>query len=438
MKGLVLTYIITAIGGIAGLRYPLIGLNIYVGLAVLRPQFIFGFAGDLSDLSLFVGVLMLVGWALQGFGSWRFGRARPIVLALVAYVAWFMLSGTQAMNTQRAVRALEELLKIALPFLAGVTLMQSAKDWRTMLWTIVLSMGYVGFEQNLSYLIKGYNAAYYGFGGMDNNTFGAGLVAAMGPAVALALSAGSWTGRALAGVSAALILHTILLTFSRGTLVGLVAMGIAAVIMMPKRPKYFLAVFLVAILAIRFTGPQLASRYATILASGEERDASAQSRVDLWLDCLDVVRAYPIVGVGPSNWRTIAASYGWPEGKSAHSVWMETAAEVGIPGFLFLFGFFLIALVRLWPVARERIDDTNRDQVLLASGVVLGLVGYMVAGQFVSVQGMELPYFLVMLGAAMLKAQPVPVAEPAPPVPALPPAFQWTPPRRSTPGLGRR
>jgi O-antigen ligase len=436
MKGLVLTYIITIIGGIAGLRYPLVGLNVYIGLAVLRPQFIFAFAGDLNKLSLFVGVLFLVGWALQGFGSWRFGRARAIVLALVAFTCWFALSATQAMEPRTAYRALEELLKIALPFLAGVTLMNDGKDWRPILWTIALSMGYVGFELNLSYLFKGFNMAYYGFGGMDNNTFGAGLVTAMGPALALAISARTWIGRGLAGVSAALILHTILLTFSRGTFVGFIVMGVVAVIMMPKRPKYLLAMIVVALLAARFTGPQLASRYSTILASTDERDASAQSRVELWMDCLDVVWAYPVLGVGPTNWRNIAASYGWPEGKSAHSMWLETAAEMGVPGFLFLFAFFGITLRRLWPLARAKPDADNRDQVILASGVVLGIVGFMASGQFVSVQGLELPYYMVMLGAGMLKAQPVPAVEQVP-VSTLPPAFHWTPPGRSSPGVGR-
>jgi probable O-glycosylation ligase (exosortase A-associated) len=437
MKGLVITYLITIIGGVAALRYPLVGLNVYVGLAVLRPQFIFAFAGDLNNLSLFVGTTTLLGWALQGFGSWQFGRARGIVIALLAFVAWFALSTIQAMDTDIAYRALQELLKIALPFLAGVTLMGSVREWRPILWTIVLSMGYVGFELNLQYLSQGINAAYYGFGGMDNNSFGAGLVAVMGPAIALTLSARTWLGRGLAGVSAALILHTILLTFSRGTMVGFVVMGVMALVMMPKRPKYLLGIAVVVLVAVRFTGPQLADRYSTILVSSDERDASAQSRVELWMDCLDVVRAYPLFGVGPSNWQNVAASYGWPSGKSAHSVWMETAAETGIPGFLFLFAFFGIALVRLWPIARAKLDDENRDSIILASGVVLGIVGYMAAGQFVSVQGLEVPYYLVMLGAAMLKAQPVP-APVAAPIPTLPPAFQWTPPRRSTPGLSRR
>ena len=38
MKGLILTYLVTFAGSIAALRYPLIGLQVYVGLAVLRPR----------------------------------------------------------------------------------------------------------------------------------------------------------------------------------------------------------------------------------------------------------------------------------------------------------------------------------------------------------------------------------------------------------------
>ena len=37
--------------------------------------------------------------------------------------------------------------------------MDGEKDWRPLLWTIVLSQGYVGLEQNINYLLKGYNSA---------------------------------------------------------------------------------------------------------------------------------------------------------------------------------------------------------------------------------------------------------------------------------------
>jgi O-antigen ligase len=110
-----------------------------------------------------------------------------------------------------------------------------------------------------------------------------------------------------------------------------------------------------------------------------------------------------VFGVGPANWRVISSNYGWSEGKSAHSVWMETAAENGIPGALLLLLFFTSAIVRLWPVARAPANETNRYEVILASGVILAIVGFVVSGQFVSIPALEVPYYLTMLGVAMLK-----------------------------------
>ena len=284
-----------------------------------------------------------------------------------------------------------------------------------MLWTIVLAQGYVGLEMNINYLMKGYNTAAEGFGGMDNNCFGVSLVTVLGPAVALMISSKTWYARCLAAASAALILHTILLTFSRGAMVGLLAVAITAFVMMPKRPKHMAALLLTVVIAARFIGPELAKRYSTVLAPADHRDGSAESRLDLWRDCLKVIQENPVLGVGPANWRVVAASYGWPEGKSAHSVWMETGAEVGIPGTLLLMIFFGSAAVRLWPVARAPQTEANSYEVALASGVVLAIVGFSIAGQFVSVPGLEVPYYVTMLGAAMLKRpRPELAAEQAP------------------------
>lgn len=402
MKGLVLIWVVTVLASVGSLRYPLIGLYTYVALAVLRPHFIFGFAGNLADLSFYVGVATLIGWALNGFGSWRLGRARSVIVALLMFVVWFTLSATQAIDTSLMPVSLRELSKFVLPVLIGVTMMETSRQQQAMLWTIVLAQGYVGFEKNLEYL-QGYNFASEGFGGMDNNCFGASLVTVIGPAIALVIVSRSWKARALAAAAGLLILHTTLLTFSRGAAVGLFAIAVAAFVVMPKRPRYIVAVLAAVLITIRFTGPQLAERYVSIFDTAAERDASSESRVDLWRDCLMVIQQYPILGVGPANWRVIAVSYGWPQGKSAHSVWMETAAETGIPGALLLFSFYALAGLKLWPIARERITDENRAEVATALGVVLSVVGFGVAGQFVSVPGLEVPYYVVMVGAAVLK-----------------------------------
>ena len=428
MKGLILTFLITAFGAIGALRYPLIGLYVFAGFAIVRPQIIFAFAGDIRYISLVIGIALLFGWAVKGFGSWRMGRARPIVIAFLLFVTWFVLAAFLALDTETSYLAAQEFAKLVLPFLAGVSLMKDEKDARPLLWTIVLAQGYVGFEMNLSYLFKGFNSAQEGFGGMDNNFFGVSLVCVIGPALMLMLTSKTWYARCLAAASAALILHTTLLTFSRGAMLGLIAVVITAAVMLPKRPKYVGAVLVVVLLAARLVGPQLASRYGSAFANQEERDGSSESRLELWRDCMKVVADKPVFGVGPWNWAVVAESYGWPAGKSAHSVWMETAAEIGVPGVVAMIAFFGLAAVRLWPIARERQTETNRSECGVAAGVVLSIVGFAVAGQFVSVRGLEVPYFTALAGIPLLKnravqavraATVVAVTRPVPPRPLV-------------------
>src|SRR6185503_19206955 len=98
-------------------------------------------------------------------------------------------------------------------------------------------------------------------------------------------------------------------------------------------------------------------------------------------------------------------------------VWMETAAEVGIPGVTALALFFLLTMTRLWPIARARPTAENAYEIALASGIILSIMGFSVSGQFVSVPGLEVQYYIVMLGAAMLRAK---TPAPASVVPVLP------------------
>lgn len=419
MKGLLLIYAITGLGSLAALRSPLIGLYIYVGFAVLRPQFIWGWAGDFSGISQIVGIATLIGWIFKGFGSTKLGRGRSIVLCFVAFALWTVASASQAFDKDVAYAELIPMAKFFMPFMIGVTLLDAEDRSRTMLWIIVLAQGYVAYEMNYQYYIKGWNIAGDGFGGMDNNCFGVSLVSTIGPAIALGLGAKKMWERVLAGVSSVLILHTTLLTFSRGAMVGLLAVGAAAFFVMPKRPKYLAVMLVGALIAARLTGPQLAARYVTAVADSEERDGSAESRLDLWADCFRIATEKPIFGIGPGNFPVVAGSRGWTEGKQAHSVWMQTMAENGFPGVLALLAFFGIACVKLWPLARERQTDENRYQIAVATGIIMSIVGFAVAGQFVSLGGLEVPYYTTMVGVVLLKTRLVgkPLAVAAPRLP---------------------
>lgn len=410
MKGLLLTYLLGYGGAAVAIFFPVIGLFIYAGFSVVRPQMIFGWAGDLTGMSFYVGVAMLIGWALKGFGNWQFGRAKPLVVLLLCYFGWYCLSAAFAPNSDLAWTMVKERSKVVLPFMVGMTMLDTPVLVRRFAWLVVLGHGYLGYEMNITYL-QGYNKAADGLLG-DNNSLAISMVAALGPAVFLGFSARQWWLRGLAFASAALIMHTVLLTFSRGGMLAMLITGAVVLVVMPKRPGYLAALVVVAALAVRFTGPQLEARFMTTFASPEERDGSAQSRLELWRDCLTVMQAHPVLGVGPAHWPSIAAEFGWPPGKQAHSTWMQLGAETGVASLIFLFSFYMLAA--LWGLRLARANK-NSEMGVYGLYAFSGLVGFIIAAQFVSMEALEVPFYIVLvLGAALrLQALGEPAAAPA-------------------------
>lgn len=415
MKGVLLVYAIVTIGSIVALRLPTIGLFICVGFSVLRPEALWGWAGNLNNMTRIVAIPMLIGWGFRGFGSWRLGRARIIVIFLLLYTACLMISSTQAIDPDAAWWSVLEFSKTLLPVLVGVTMISSEQETRRLLWVIVLAQAYVSFDMNMLYL-NGYNKAQAeGFGGMDNNCFGISLLSTLGGALALLLSSKKLILKAVAAGATLLILHTILLTFSRGAFVGLLCVGFTALVLLPKKLKYVGTIALAAVITYQLIGPELSNRLQTTFAQQKNRDDSAEGRIDLWRDCFTLIGEQPFFGVGPTGWPKVAAQFGWPEGKEAHSLWVQTAAEIGVPGVLFLMFFYLTTIKRLWPIARGRSPGLDPTTPLIATGIILSLVGFATSAQFVSLTGLESPFWITMVGAALLKIQsvPQPASEPA-------------------------
>ena len=121
MKGLIFTYVLTYGGALASLYRPFIGLLIYICFALINPEQLWFWAVPRANYARIVAIALLVGWAIQGFGDWRFGRARGIVYSLLAFLLIWIFDGAFAVDKERGLAGIENLLKIVLPFIAGVT-----------------------------------------------------------------------------------------------------------------------------------------------------------------------------------------------------------------------------------------------------------------------------------------------------------------------------
>ncbi|HEX8201003.1 MAG TPA: O-antigen ligase family protein [Isosphaeraceae bacterium] len=413
MKGLVFTYLMTYGGAVTALFYPFVGLLIYICFAIIRPYDLWFWSVPLSNYSRTIAVALLMGWVSRGCGRWDFGRARAILAALGAYFAWATLGALGAADQEVAWDYVESVGKIALPVLVGLTTIDSVARLKQIAWLIVVSQGYVALELNLSYF-TGFNRLHeMGFGSMDNNCFAISLDTVIGLGFFLGLEARQTWQKILALGCVALQAHAVLFSMSRGGMLGMICVGLASFVLIPKRPVHLLMLSLAVVVCLRLAGPEVRQRFSTTFAGSEGRDQSAQSRVELWKQCVRAMAQHPLMGVGPNHWVLVVQNYGGYVRKEAHTLWLQTGAELGVPGLVFLLLFYVVCVVRIWPIARGR--QPVPDPWLATAGrmVIASLVGFMVSVQFVSVETLEPPYYVAMLGAGVLK-----LASTCPPAPA--------------------
>ena len=417
MKGLLFTYVLTYGGALTSLVRPYYGLLIYVCFSIIKPESLWYWSVPEGNYSRIVALAMLVGWSIHGCGNWRLGRARVTTAALLCYLVWNIVSSLFASDEQIARNCVEELVKIVLPFLVGVTLVDSVAKLKQLAWVIFLSQGYLAFEFNFSYYFEGFNRIKeVGFAGMEEGSVAIGLVTVAGIGLFLGFSAKTWWAAAMALVLTLLMVNAVFLSFSRGGMLGLLVLAAVAFLLIPKTLKHCLLFALVLSLGLRLAGPQVQDRFSTSFAGEENRDDSAQSRLILWGNCIDAMMRNPITGLGPHHFPLYVHEYGWARGKEGHTLWLQIGAELGVPGLAFLLCFYGFTFIQLWPIARQRRPVVDPWLQHAARMVVASLAGFVVAGQFISPSAVELPYYVTLIGAIALKLNSHAIGDAAAPI----------------------
>lgn len=404
MKGLLFTYFMTGGGAVASLFNPFYGLLAYAMFAIIRPVDMWPWAVPEGRYSLILGAAMVIGATYSREVSFRLGKSSYVLGLLIAFLAWATFRAFGSPNQDAAWEYVDILFKIVLPFTIGLLTINSVDRLKQLAWTLILAQGYVAWEIN-SYYWSGYNLIRYeGFGGMDNNSAAIGMVTGIGIAFFLAFHTERVWQKGLAGLLALLMAHAVLISFSRGGMVGLIIAGVATVIVIPKRPRTWVLMIAIVMSASYLAGPEVRERFMTIFIEEDgKREASAQSRVDLWRDCWDVMQKQPVMGIGPNHWPLIAEDYGWPRGKEAHSLWFQTGAELGFTGLILLLGFYLMCIWQLWVLTWKRSKVPDEWQRYTARMAMVGLCGFAVSASFVSLEALEIPYYTALLGCGAVK-----------------------------------
>lgn len=402
MKGLFFTYALMCAAAVAAPFYPYYAFLGYVAFANLKPEALWPWSVPEWNYSRVVAVAFLVGWLLNGAGTARLRPIAPIMLPLLFYWIWLFVGAWTSPAQAEAWYTFEVLTKVFVPLVAGLTLINSIEHLKQLAWVLVLTHGLLALQFNQQYYMYGIDTNEWMFAGLDNNSIAITIVTALGLACFLAIASTHWWQRAVALFAAALMVHVVLFSMSRGGMLAMVVSGFVAFLLMPKRPLAYAAFAVAAIFVLVLAGEEVQREFMSSFAQRDQMDASAQSRFQLTRDALDCMARYPIFGCGLENWGNIAPEYGWVRGKRAHNTWAEVGATMGVPGITSLLCFYGICSWQMLKIvlSRQTVDPWMR---WMAIGVVTALAGFFASAWFVTVDRIELPFYVVLLGAGIVK-----------------------------------
>jgi probable O-glycosylation ligase (exosortase A-associated) len=234
--------------------------------------------------------------------------------------------------------------------------------------------------------------------GLDNN--GSALLFAMViPLCYFAFEAGRGWFRWVFLLCIPLVLHAVMLSFSRGAM--LTAGFGGALIYLRGRNKKFLTVLygLAVVMVIASSGPELQKRFLSI--SKTDADDSAKSRLTTWKIAFKMMSERPVFGYGIRNSPLLTLSYGADmEGRAIHSQYLQTGADSGVVALLLYLALLASVIRNLWWVRRTlriwKDPDTDRARSMV-SGLECGILCFCVGAFFLSLEHFEMPYILMLL-----------------------------------------
>jgi O-antigen ligase len=186
-------------------------------------------------------------------------------------------------------------------------------------------------------------------------------------------------------------LVTIVAAASRGGLLGAAAVLMTIVATTKYRVRGLFYGGTVVVLLFLITPQEFLDRFETA-----GTDNTSVTRLTYLRRGLEITRDHPYLGIGFGNWLPYyEARYG-ERGHEPHNIFIQAMSELGYTGFLVFIALILCTFSLNWrtrKLLRTHLSHAPPAFGRLANGMDAALVGYMVAGFFVTV--LYYPFFWV-------------------------------------------
>jgi probable O-glycosylation ligase (exosortase A-associated) len=194
----------------------------------------------------------------------------------------------------------------------------------------------------------------------------------------------------------------IFFTYSRGAFVGLVALA-ACMLLQSKQKLLLIPVLVLTLLFGVVVAPQ--KWRDRISETTNIQEASAQSRINAWTFCWNLVKVYPLMGGGFEPFTPSLFDKYAPNPKdvhASHSIYFGVLAEHGFVGFFLYFLLVLYCFVssrRILKLARIHGDEESAHWVHMLQ---YSLICFLTSGAFLGRAYFDF-YFTIVACIAILK-----------------------------------
>lgn len=308
-----------------------------------------------------------------------------IPLAIDPSEAWFTFSDT--------------FIRCVVIFVVMVNVVRTEKRLRGLLFlalfaSIWLSLGAINdYRLNLM-TVEGYRVGGRGTGIFGNsNDMALFLVTGVPIAIAFFFSGHGPVRKLLFGACATLMMAAIVLTYSRGGFVGLIAVLAFLAWKIGRRQRLTVVVcgvILIALLLVLAPG-NYAARVASIFIPSLDPVGSSEMRREILYRSIWTALRHPLFGIGMGNFHNVSLRE-----LVSHNAFTQVAAEMGMAALVCYTMFIVTPFKRLGQVARATFDTRGKTSYhYLAIGLQASLLGYLVSSFFASVAYLWYVYYLV-------------------------------------------
>lgn len=356
-------------------------------------------------LAILAAISIGMHWPSLRFGKSLLQRHEMLLLAFLGAVWFASLTGAETVGRYSVVdHPAIKFTKVVIFALMATHVITTMRNLDRYIWVLVAGAAILGMRAYAAPKSRFHGGRLEGIGGPDfaESNFFAAFMVVMLWIIGVQFLRSDWKGKIACFLAGGFTANAVILTRSRGALVGLAAGGMVALFAAPKRYRALILTGLIVAGSGFFylTDEQFLNRMASIFVEEEERDESAQSRVVLAKAGLQMLADHPF-GVGPGNFYQNIGNY-IPEyaGKDAHNTYVRCFTETGVIGFACFVAIILNAFHLNYQTSRRasRLQKAEQNSLrLIVFGSTAGLTTMLACCMTISLTYVEFIWWFLML-----------------------------------------